>query len=325
MFQFLEDGAAYFVRLIGLSVDSPFGAALHFFLYDSVKIIILLLLITQLMGLVNHYLPTARIRSFLSKNKLFGLDYVFAAFLGAITPFCSCSSVPLFIGFLRGGLPLGLTFTFLIVSPLVNEIALAYFLAAWGWKFTLFYLFAAMTLAIFAGWSIALFRLDSWLSPWLQEALAKTQAVQQQQFKAGKLNFLAIWQEALGTLKKLLPYILVGIALGAFLHGYTPEGFLENYLPKNSFWSVPLATVLAIPLYNNAAGILPLLEVLIQKGVPLGTAMAFMMATIGLSFPEAMLLKKVMQWRLIILFFSLVALLIILLGFLFNAVAPYLI
>lgn len=275
------------------------------------------------MGIVNSYFPIDRVRNFLSKNKLHGLEYLMASLFGVLTPFCSCSSVPLFIGFVRGGISLGVTFAFLITSPLVNEVAIGLFIGLFGVKTTIIYVLSGILLGTVSGRILQALHLERYLSPWVKEVLKNAQR-EQETFQAEKTplgqKLPIIWTEATGILKSVLPYVIIGIGIGALMHGYIPEGFFEKYMQKDNLFAVPIATLLAIPMYSNASGILPVAQVLVEKGIPLGTAIAFMMAVVGLSLPEAMLLKKVMSVKLIGIFFSVVAICIILSGYLFNII-----
>lgn len=319
MIQQFADWLVY--GILGLDAATPLGTAVNFFCYDSIKIIVLLFTICFVMGIINAYFPIERLRQFLATHKLYGLDYFLAALFGGITPFCSCSSVPLFIGFVRGGIPLGVTLTFLIASPLVSEVAVAMFLGSFGVKATLIYIISGTVLSMIAGYILNRMHLERYLTPWIQ-AVQTQSSMQSEQWKAAQTPFLhrlpIIMRESWGIVRGVLLYILIGIGVGATMHGYVPEGFFEHYLSAENWWSVPLAVVVATPIYANAAGIVPIIEVFVAKGIPLGTAIAFMMAIIGLSIPEAMMLKKVMTWRLIGIFFGVVTLLIVLSGYLFN-------
>lgn len=307
--------------LIGLTPESPLGAALNFVLYDSMKIVLLLLLISILMGIINAYFPIDRLRNFLQTHRLYGMQYVVASVFGAITPFCSCSSIPLFIGFVKGGIPLGVTFAFLITSPLVNEVAVAMFLGAFGWRVTLIYVLSCILLGVVGGWLLSFFHLERYLSPWVQQL--QQQSIHQtseweQQHVGFFQRFPSIVRDALGILKGVILYVLIGVGIGATMHGYVPEDFFAQYLSSEQWFAVPLAVILAVPMYANAAGIVPIVQVFVAKGVSLGTAIAFMMSVVGLSLPEATMLKKVMTWRLIGIFFGTVALFIVILGWFFN-------
>lgn len=307
--------------VFGLAQNSRLGEALNFFVYDTLKILFLLFLISTVMGVVNTYFPIERLRNFLSSHRLYGLQYVFASVFGAITPFCSCSSIPLFLGFVKGGIPLGVTFSFLITSPLINEVAVAMFAGTFGWSVTGIYVLSGIVLGSIGGIVLGRMKLERWLSPWVIQ-IQQTAVRNNDEWDAQHLSFLerlpSIVREAWGIVRGVLVYVLIGIAIGAFMHGYIPEGFFEQYMSGNSWYTVPLSVILAVPMYANAAGIVPVVEVFVAKGIPLGTAIAFMMSVVGLSLPEATMLKKAMTWRLILVFFSTVALFIILSGYLFN-------
>lgn len=311
--------------LMNLSKAGKLGNAINFFIYDTVKIVILLFAITLAMGVVNSYLPVERIRYFLSTKKLYGFQYLFAALFGAVTPFCSCSSVPLFIGFVRGGIPLGVTFAFLITSPLVNEVAVAVFLGTFGLKVTAIYTVTGILLGVIGGAILGRMKLERLMTSWVQK-LWESAAKERELFHSEKLSFFqripSIAKEALGIVKGVILYIIAGIAIGAAMHGYVPEGFFTRYLGGDAWYSIPVAVLLGIPMYANAAGIVPIAQVFVAKGIPIGTTLAFMMAVVGLSFPEATLLKKVMTTKLILIFFGVVAGCITIAGILFNVLLP---
>lgn len=322
LFLKLEELSNYIVfDLFGLDKGSHFSDSLVFFLYDTSKIIILLVVVVFLMGIVNTYFPIERVQNYLSRKKLYGLEYLMASLFGVVTPFCSCSSVPLFIGFVRGGIPLGVTFAFLVTSPLVNEIAIGLFIGLFGIKTTIIYVISGILLGAVSGSILQKLKLEKYLTPWVKEILANAQQEQEnpqivnQQFIH---RIPSIWKDSIQILKGVLPYVVIGIAIGAVMHGYVPEGFFNQYFSKNNLLAVPIATLVAIPMYSNAAGVLPVVQVLVEKGIPMGTAIAFMMGVVGLSLPEAMLLKKVMTFKLIAIFFGVVAICIIISGYLFN-------
>lgn len=319
MIQQFADWLVY--GIFGIDAATPLGVAVNFFVYDTIKIIILLFCISFVMGIINAYFPIERLRQYLTTHKLYGLDYFMAALFGGITPFCSCSSVPLFIGFVKGGIPLGVTLTFLIASPLVSEVAIAMFLGSFGVKATLIYVISGTVLSMIAGYILGRMRLEPYLSDWVKNAQMQSNA-QSERWEVEKTPFLkrlpTITKESWGIVRGVLFYIIIGIGIGAAMHGYVPEGFFEQYLSSENWWGVPLAVVLAVPMYANPASVVPVIEVFVAKGIPLGTAIAFMMAIIGLSIPEATMLKKVMTWRLIGIFFGVVTLLIIISGYLFN-------
>jgi len=318
MFGWLESLASMAVVAMGLDPAAGLGSAVSFFLYDTVKILILLFVVTFAMTSVAAVFPVERVRTFLSSRKLYGLQYLFAAVFGAITPFCSCSSVPLFIGFVRGGIPLGVTLSFLITSPLVNEIAIAIFLGMFGLYTTVVYVVTGVLLGVVGGIVLSTFRLERLLTPWAQEAMqtgTKASAAAQESFKLQRVA-----TEALSIVRSVVPYVLIGIGIGAAMHGFVPAAFFEDAMKGSAIWSVPVAVLAGVPLYSNAAGVLPIIHVLVSKGVPLGTAISFMMAVVGLSIPEGALLKKVMTTRLIALYFGVITMFIILSGYLFNAI-----
>jgi uncharacterized protein len=324
MFEGIQSLADWLVySLLGIGADTHLGTALNFFVYDTIKILLLLFLITFLMGIVNTYFPVDRLKNFLNKNKLYGLEYLLAAFFGAITPFCSCSSVPLFIGFVRGGIPLGVTFSFLITSPLVNEVAMALFIGMFGLEITLFYAASGILLGTIGGWLLGKLKLENSLTDWVKKLMQQSGS-DGSNFETEEKSFVQripeISRGSWDIVKSVALYVVIGIGIGAAMHGYVPEKFFEQYLSEGQWWTIPLAVVVAVPMYANAAGIVPVIEVFVAKGVPLGTAIAFMMSTIGLSLPEATLLKKVMTVRMILIFFSVVTFFIILSGYMFNIV-----
>ncbi len=324
MFDWLEHMAQWLVyNVFGMNPEDHLAKALDFFIYDSIKILLLLFTVVFLMGIINSYFPIDRVKNYLSRNKLYGAEYFMASLFGVVTPFCSCSSVPLFIGFVRGGIPLGVTFAFLVTSPLVNEVAIGLFVGLFGVKTTILYVLSGVLLGTISGLILQKLKLEKFLTPWVKEVLTNAQR-DQKRFEEEKQSFKQrlpiIWAEALKILKGVLPYVIIGIAIGGLMHGYIPEGFFEKYMAKDNLFAVPIATILAVPMYSNASGILPIVQVLVDKGIPLGTAIAFMMGVVGLSLPEAMLLKKVMTIKLIGIFFGVVMLCIIVSGYLFNLI-----
>ena len=319
MIQSFADWLVY--EVFGLDSGSRLAVAVNFFFYDTIKILILLFFISVLMGVINAYFPIERLRHYLATHKMYGLHYLLASLFGAITPFCSCSSIPLFIGFVKGGIPLGVTFAFLITSPLVNEVAVAMFLGTFGLKVTLIYVVSGILLGVIGGIVLGKMRLSPYLSDWVKQIQVDS-SLQSNEWEREHTAFIkrlpVIIRDAWSIVRGVLIYILIGIGIGAFMHGFVPEGFFEQYMSKDNWLTVPLSVLLAVPMYANAAGIVPVIEVFVAKGIPLGTAIAFMMAVVGLSLPEATLLKKVMTWRLIGIFFGTVAFFIILSGYLFN-------
>ena len=304
---------------LGLNKEDVFANALHYFIIGFTEILILIVTVTYLMGLVTSYLDLNKVRVYLERNKKSGLGNLFASILGAITPFCSCSSIPLFVGMMQARIPLGMALSFLITSPLVNEIAIAIFFVAYGWKVTVIYILSGILLGVLGGMLLEKLGMSKHLADWVQD-LGEQHVEQNNE----KISFRNRWSnihvESMKTLKKLVPYVFIGLAIGAFIHGYVPQSFFETYISKSNPFAVPIAVLMSIPLYIDAVGVLPILESLVDKGVPLGTAIAFMMGSIGLSFPEALLLKKVMKKKLIFAFFSTIAVGMIISGFIFNLI-----
>lgn len=319
MIQAFADWLVY--DLFGLSPESHFGNAVNFFFYDSIKIIVLLFAISVVMGIINAYFPIDRLRRYLTSRKFYGLEYFFASLFGAITPFCSCSSIPLFIGFVKGGIPLGVTFAFLITSPLVNEVAVAMFAGAFGWRITGIYIASGIIMGMFGGMLLGKMKLNHLLTPWVRQIQVQSEE-ETSVWESEKLPFFkrlpTIIRDAWGIVKGVFIYILIGIAIGAGIHGFVPDEFFAQWMGKENWYAVPLSVLLAVPMYANAAGIVPVIQVLVSKGIAIGTALAFMMAVVGLSLPEATMLKKVMTWKLIGIFFGVVTAIIIFSGYLFN-------
>ncbi len=316
----IHDFASWLVyRVIGMDAGSHWGQSFHFFVYDTIKITLLLLVMTFLMGIVNSYMPVERVRAWLSSRKWYGADYLLAAIFGAVTPFCSCSSIPLFIGFVRGGIPLGVTFSFLIASPLVNEAAVAVFIGVFGWKTTLIYCGAGIAVGTVVGAMLGRLKLEKHVEPWVWEVQSGDTARDDAK-RAFRQRLPGIIREAWATTKKVLPYVLVGITIGAAMHGFVPANYFERYMSKDNPLAVPLAVAAGVPMYANATGVIPVVEQLVAKGISLGTALAFMMAVVGLSIPEGLLLRRVLKPRLIAVYFGSVSLAIVALGYFFNAV-----
>lgn len=321
MIQEFADWLVY--DIFGLDASTALGEAVNFFFYDTIKILLLLFFISVIMGIVNAYFPIERLRNYLTSRRLYGLQYFFAALFGAVTPFCSCSSIPLFIGFVKGGIPLGVTLAYLITSPLVNEVAVAMFIGTFGMRITVIYVISGIFLGMVGGFLLGKMNLDVYLSDWVKQ-IQQDSASGSGTWEKENTPFLkrlpVIMRESWGIVKGVLLYVIIGIGIGAFMHGFVPEGFFEQYMSKENWFAVPLSVLLAVPMYANAAGIVPVIEVFVAKGIPIGTALAFMMAVVGLSLPEATLLKKVMTWRLVGIFFGVTALFIILLGYLYNVI-----
>lgn len=305
-------------ELFGLAEKSHLGETVAFFIDDSLKILFLLLIINYFMAILRYYLPIEKLRDFLASRRWFGLDYLLAALFGSITPFCSCSSIPLFIGFLKAGIPLGVTLSYLIVSPLVNQVAVVLLAGLFGWKIALLYVASAILLGITGGFIISKLKMEKYVADYIWKIQDNKTIT-----KANKLTFISLlrtfWQEGLSLTKKLTPYVLIGIAVGAAIHGFVPAGFFEKYITPDNLFAVPIATIVAVPLYANAVGVIPIMQSLVDKGIPLGTAIAFMLAVVGLSLPEALILKKVMKIKLLLFFFGITTINIIIIGYLFNA------
>lgn len=307
----------WFVSLIPVDRDSHLGEALTFFAYDTPKVLMLLTLVVFVMGVVRSFFSAEKTRALLAGRRE-GAGNVLAAGLGILTPFCSCSAVPMFIGFVSAGVPLGVTFSFLISAPMVNEVALGLLFGLVGWKVALTYLAFGLFVAIAAGWVIGRLHLESWLEEWVRNIRASAAELPQEsltvvdRIKAG----IEAVREIVG---KVWLWIIAGIAAGAFIHGYVPSDLLASIMGRGAWWSVPAAVLIGIPMYSNAAGIIPVVQALLAKGAALGTVLAFMMSVIALSLPEMIILRKVLSLKLIAVFVGVVAAGILAVGFLFNA------
>lgn len=313
----LEAFADGVIEVLALSRETHWGAAVHFFFFDTPKVLLLLTGIVFVMGIIQTFFAPEHTRALLSGKRM-GIGNVLAASLGIVTPFCSCSAVPLFIGFLSAGVPLGVTFSFLISAPMVNEVALALLFGMFGWKVAGLYLGMGLLVAIVAGLVIGKLKMERYLEEWVQKILASQVDVA----ISTRLNWVERLQAGRDHVRdivgKVWPYILAGIALGAGIHGYVPEDFMASFMGKDVWWAVPAAVVLGVPMYSNAAGIIPVVEALLGKGAALGTVLAFMMAVIALSAPEMIILRKVLKPQLIATFAGVVALGILMVGYVFN-------
>lgn len=305
---------------LGITKDSYLDNGLNFFIYDSIKIGILLIAINYLMAITRYYFPMEKVRDILTKRNWYGFDYLLAALLGVVTPFCSCSSIPLFIGFLSAGIPIGVTFAFLISSPLVNEASLYLFPAIFGWQNTLLYNLVGIIVSVLGGILIQKLKMEKYIQPEFLKFKSKKQVVSE--FENEKIPFkelLKHWnKEAWDITKKVFPYVLLGVGIGALIHGVIPEALVARYLSSKKWWVVPLAVIMGAPLYANSVAVIPIVEALINKGIPMGTALAFMTATVTISIPEALMLAKLMKKQLLAAFFGITITAIILMGFLFN-------
>jgi len=303
--------------LLKIDQGSPLAKSLNFFIYDTIKIIILLSAIIFIISIIRSYFPPEKTKKYLSNQKFPLLNNFLAAMVGIVTPFCSCSAVPLFIGFVEAGVPLGVTFSFLISSPMVNEVALVLLWGLFGWKIALIYIVSGVLIATGAGSILGKLKLEKWVEEFVYKVKAGNVREQTLTFK-GRVNYAVNYSKEI--VGKVWLYIIIGVALGSIMHGYTPSDFLANYAGKGNFFAVPLATIIGIPLYSNVAGTIPIVSVLIDKGMAMGTALAFMMSVTALSLPEFIILRKVLKPKLIITFASIVGLGIIFTGYLFNIV-----
>lgn len=314
----LDHFAQWLIGLFGLSRNTHWGEAMHFFFFDTPKVLLLLTGIVFAMGIIQTFFAPERTRALLSGKRL-GAGNMLAASLGIVTPFCSCSAVPLFIGFLSAGVPLGVTFSFLISAPMVNEVALVLLFGMFGWKVAGLYLGMGLLVAIVAGLVIGKLRMERHLEDWVQKIAKGEVAHIPDEDMSWVRRFGAGAQHVREIVGKVWPYVIAGIALGAGIHGYVPEDFMASIMGRDAWWSVPVAVILGVPMYTNAAGIIPVVEALIGKGAALGTVLAFMMAVIALSAPEMIILRKVLKPALIATFAGVVACGIVLVGYVFNA------
>ncbi|NOR76066.1 MAG: permease [Draconibacterium sp.] len=304
--------------LIQLEPGKHLTESIWFFIYEVPKVMLLLVLIVFAVGVIRSWFSPEKTRKALEGKSLFAGN-VMASGLGILTPFCSCSAIPLFLGFVEAGIPLGVTFSFLIAAPLINEVALILLAGLFGWKVAVIYVITGLTIAVFAGFILEKLKLQRYVAEWVFSVKSNQQGVVE-----AKFNFNDRLNAGLESVKEIVGkiwiYVLVGIAVGAGAHGYVPEDYLASIMGEGNWYAVPLAILLGIPLYSNAAGIIPIVSVLMEKGVTLGTALAFMMSVIGLSLPEIIILKKVLKWQLIAIFIVVVATGITLVGFLFNLI-----
>jgi len=304
--------------LFGLVAGTHLTETLRFFIFEVPKVMLLLILIIFGVGILRTFFTPKKTRKILEGKSLF-TGNILASLLGIITPFCSCSAIPLFLGFVESGVPLGVTFSFLIAAPMINEVALVLLVGLFGWNVALIYVGTGLTIAILSGWIIGKFGLEKYVAEWVYQIKADHQDEIEEKpsfYERIQSGYEAV-TEIVG---KIWIYIVIGIAVGAGAHGYVPEDFLSALLGKENWYGVPLAILIGIPMYSNAAGIIPIVSVLIEKGVSLGTALAFMMSVIALSLPEIIILKKVLKWQLISIFVGIVAIGIVIVGFVFNYV-----
>lgn len=319
IYSFLKPFSDWFsYRLLGLSPESHIGSAVNFFVYDTPKVLMLLVIVVFGVGIIRSFFTPERTRILLAgKREAWG--NILGSLLGIVTPFCSCSAVPLFIGFVTAGVPLGVTFSFLVSAPMVNEVALVLLFGLFGWKAAIIYMATGLTIAMISGWIIGRLKMEKHVEDWVYDTGSTTLDLE-----AEKISF----KERIGLgviavreiVSSVWPYVVAGIAVGAGIHGYVPEDFMASIMGKSAWWSVPLAVLIGVPMYSSAAGMIPVVQALVGKGAALGTALAFMMAVIGLSLPEMIILRKVLKIRLIATFVAIVATGILFVGYLFNMI-----
>lgn len=313
--QLLSDWITF--DLLGLSKGGRLGSAVNFFLYDVPKVLLLLAVVVFVVAIIRSFFPPEKTRKYLSHSKLY-VGNVLAALLGIVTPFCSCSAVPLFIGFVESGVPLGVTFTFLVASPMINEVAIILLLGLFGWKITALYIGSGLLIAITSGIIIGKMGLEHWVEEYVYQIRMGDGAELPEQSWGDRLVYARGYvKEIVG---KVWPYVVIGIGVGAVMHGYIPDDFLVKYAGAGNPFAVPIAVLVGVPLYSNAAGVIPLVSVLTEKGMAMGTVLAFMMAVVGLSLPEAIILRKVLKPKLIAVYFGVNAVGIMIIGYLFNLI-----
>lgn len=305
----------------GLTQGSYWGESLNFFIYDVIKIGVLMVLINFIVTITGYYFPMEKVRDILTERRWYGFDYLLAALLGVVTPFCSCSSIPLFIGFISARIPLGVTFAFLISSPLVNESSLYLFPSIFGLEVTLYYNLVGILVAMLGGMLIERLKMEKYIQPEFLKFKSKKQV--EAEYENAKVPFSDLvkhWSEqAFDITKKVFPYVLIGVGVGALIHGFVPEELTTQYLSRRDWWIVPMAVLIGAPLYANSVGVIPIIEAIIGKGVPMGTALAFMTAVVTISIPEGLMLTKLMKKELLAVFFGITIAGMILMGYLFNA------
>lgn len=303
--------------LIKLPKDSHLTNSISFFLFEVPKVLMLLILIVFMVGIIRSYFSPERTRKMLGDKKLF-VGNVLGSMLGIVTPFCSCSAIPLFLGFVESGVPLGVTFSFLIAAPMINEVAVVLLFGLFGWKTALIYMSSGLFIAMFSGFVIGNLKLERFVEDWVYQVKVGNSAIMEED----KITFAKRISYGVDAVKEIVGkvwiYVVIGIAVGAGIHGYVPENFMVGLMGKGVWWSVPVAVLIGIPMYSNSAGIIPIVQALLEKGAALGTVLAFMMSVIGLSLPETIILKKVLKLPLIFIFVGVVGVGIIIVGYLFN-------
>jgi uncharacterized protein len=319
IYHFLQPIADWLVyNVAGMTKSTHLTEAIRFFVFEFPKVLMLLALIIFFVGIVRSYFSPERTRKILEGKSQF-TGNILASLLGVVTPFCSCSAIPLFLGFIESGVPLGITFSFLIAAPMINEVAVILLFGLFGWKTALIYVITGLVIAIVAGWVIGRLKLEKWVEDWVYKMHVVTNTLEEEKLTFAdriKLGYNAVKE----IISKVWIYVALGIAVGAGAHGYVPEAYMASLMGKAAWYSVPLSVLIGVPLYSNAAGIIPIVSVLIEKGAALGTALAFMMAVIGLSLPEMIILRKVLKMPLILTFAGIVATGIMIVGFLFNVI-----
>lgn len=302
--------------IAGLESSTQLTNAIWFFIYEVPKVLLLLILVVFVVGIIRSYFSPERTRKILGGKSQF-TGNILASALGVVTPFCSCSAIPLFLGFVQSGIPLGVTFSFLIAAPMINEVALVLLFGLFGWKTALLYAATGLIIAIVSGYTIGRLKLEKYVESWVYETKARNTDLINE-----KILFSERIDSGISAVKEIVAkvwiYIVTGIAVGAGIHAYVPENFMASLMGRSAWWSVPLSVLIGIPMYSNAAGIIPVVQVLLEKGASLGTVLAFMMSVIGLSLPETIILKKVLKFQLIGIFIAVVGVGIIIVGYLFN-------
>jgi uncharacterized membrane protein YraQ (UPF0718 family) len=319
LYIFLENGVNHIVySLLGLDRSSHLTEAIRFFLFEVPKVLMLLTFIVFVVGIIRSFFSPEKTRRALEGKPLF-VGNVMASTLGIVTPFCSCSAIPLFLGFMESGIPLGVTFSFLVAAPMINEVALVLLFGLFGWKTALLYASTGLIIAILSGWIIGKLKVEHFVEDWVYEIKAAKLEIEERK-TAFTERIQAGYIAVIDIVSKVWIYIVIGIAVGAGIHGYVPENFMASIMGKSAWWSIPLAVLIGVPMYSNAAGIIPVVQALLEKGASLGTTLAFMMSVIGLSLPEMIILKKVLKLPLIFIFVGIVAVGIIIVGYLFNLI-----
>jgi uncharacterized protein len=318
-YHYLQPITDWFIdTVLGLEKGTRLTESLRFFVFEMPKVLMLLALIIFFVGIIRSYFSPERTRKMLEAKSTF-TGNVMASLLGIVTPFCSCSAIPLFLGFVESGVPLGVTFSFLIAAPMINEVAVILLFGMFGWKVALIYVLTGLTIAITAGYIIGKLKLEHWVQDWVYKTkIGNTNDTEEKQKFSDRIQFG--YQAVKDIVGKVWIYVAVGIAVGAAAHGYVPQEFMASLMGKSAWYSVPLSVLIGVPLYSNAAGIVPIVSVLLEKGASLGTSLAFMMAVIGLSLPEMIILKKVLKLPLILAFIGIVAVGIMIVGYLFNVI-----